>query len=144
MSKAFTKEGDDTGVSLPSSKSLLIPGGSFRITARGAARLACASDPSLRELVARAEVLPLVPGEPHRVALGVTVHTRSATGVAKSYRIVTPEEQALTGEGCSIESPIGQALLGAHMGDVRELRTPRGLFEVEVLALEGDSEISVP
>jgi hypothetical protein len=139
VSKAFTKEDEEGGVALPIAESFVVPKGPFRITARGAALLARAADPRIRALLARAEVLAAAPGEPTRVALGVTVRTRTSSGGLKSYRIVTPEEQALTGDGCSIESPIGRALLGAQVGDVREIRTPRELAEVEVLALEGDS-----
>jgi transcription elongation GreA/GreB family factor len=137
MSKAFTKEDDDTGVSVPDSRSRALPEGSFRVTARGAAWLQAATDPKLRELLARADILPLTESKPERAALGVTLHTRRSDGVLKTYRIVTPEEQALTGEGCSVESPIGRALLGARTGDVREIRTPRGADELEVVGLEG-------
>ncbi len=138
MSKAFTKEDDDAGTSVPSSRSLAWPEGSFRITERGAAWLRRAPDPRLRELLGRADVLPLASPHPDRAALGVTVHTRRSDGASGSYRIVTGEEQALTGEGCSVESPVGRVLLGARVGDVREIQTPRGADELEVLSLEGD------
>jgi hypothetical protein len=139
VSKAFTKEDEEGGVALPNAESFVVPKGPFRITARGAALLARATDPRARALLARAEVLTAGPRVPTRVALGVTVRTQSSSGGTKSYRIVTPEEQALTGDGCSIESPIGRALLGAQVGDVREIQTPRELTELEVLSLEGDS-----
>jgi transcription elongation GreA/GreB family factor len=139
VSKAFTKEDDDAGVAIPASRSLLLPEGPFRITARGAAWLASATDPRLRELVNRAEVLPPAPAIPDRVALGVTVRARGSDGAAKTYLIVTAAEQALRGEGCSVESPVGRALLGARVGDVREIRTPRGQDELEILDLQGDA-----
>jgi hypothetical protein len=139
MSKAFTKEDDASGVSVPASMPRALPSGPFRVTARGAAWLASAADPRLRELLARAEVLPPAPAEPKVAALGVTVTARGSDGIARPYRIVPREEQALTGEGCSVDSPLGRALLGAGVGEVREVKTPRGADELEVLTLAGDA-----
>lgn len=131
MSKAFTKEDDDAGFAPPSSAaSASIPEGPFRVTAAGARRLA-------PELLARAEVLP-PQVEPVRAALGVTVRVRTAEGEERAYRLVTAEEYALLGDGVSIGSPLGRALLGAEVGDVRELRAPKGREELEVVALEGE------
>jgi transcription elongation GreA/GreB family factor len=55
---------------------------------------------------------------------------------------VSAEEQALVGEGCSVESPIGKAILGAEKGEVREVTAPRGTTELEVVKLRGDGEPS--
>jgi transcription elongation GreA/GreB family factor len=76
--------------------------------------------------------------EPVRAALGVTVRVRTAEGEERAYRLVTAEEYALLGDGVSIGSPLGRALLGAEVGDVRELRAPKGREELEVVALEGE------
>jgi transcription elongation GreA/GreB family factor len=138
MSKAFTKEEDnDAGVAVPGPRSPVLPRGSFRITARGAAWLA-AADPRLRALLAQAKVLAGTGSKPDRAALGVTVRARGSDGTTKSYRIVTSEEQALTGAGCSVESPIGRALLGARVGEGREIQTPSGAHELYVIELVGD------
>lgn len=131
MSKAFTKEDDDAGFAPPPSAApMSIPEGPFRITASGARRLP-------PDVVARAEVLP-PQVDPSRAALGVTVHVRSGEGEERAYRLVTAEEYALLGEGVSIGSPLGRALLGAEVGDVRELRAPKGREELEIVALEGE------
>jgi transcription elongation GreA/GreB family factor len=136
MSKAFTKENDDAGVELTPASSLAVPSGAFRITTRGAELLA--AFPEKRELLLRAEVLPPPGAKPERAVLGVTVRARTESGDERSYRLVTSEEQALTGEGCSVQSPIGRALLGRQVGDVCEVRTPKGSEEVEIIGLEGD------
>ncbi|MBN9161766.1 MAG: hypothetical protein BGO98_23740 [Myxococcales bacterium 68-20] len=143
MSKAFTKEDDAAGFSAPSS-TLAIPPGPFRITATGARLAAENDDPRVREAFARAEPLePVV--RPERAALGVTVRVRSNNrDEERAYRLVSPEELVLLGTVrptaiASVEGPIGRALLGACVGDVREVMLPRGREELEVIALEGES-----
>ena len=141
MSKAFTKEDDDGGFAAPSSSSFAVPSGPFRLTATGARLLAKSGDPRVTEAMLRAEVLPPREHGPEIAALGVTVIARIGDGDEhgeRRYRLVTAEERALLGEGVSIASPLGKALLGARVGDVRESRTPRGALELEIVALEGE------
>lgn len=139
MSKAFTKEDDASGFSAPTS-SLAVPPGPFRITATGARLAAEHADPRVREALGRAEMLPPVV-HPERAALGVTVRVRNEQDEEKAYRLVSPEELALVGmngAAASVDGPIGRALLGACVGDVREVFLPRGKQELEVVALEGE------
>lgn len=139
MSKAFTKEDDAAGFSL-SSSTLAIPPGPFRITTTGARLAAEHADVRVREALERAEILPAVV-DPERAALGVTVRVRNEHDEEKAYRLVSPEELALVGlDGAvaSVDGPIGRALLGACVGDVREVALPRGRQELEVVALEGE------
>ena len=141
MSKAFTKEDDAAGFSL-SSSALAIPPGPFRTTTTGARLAEEHLDPRVREALARAEILPPV-SRPERAALGVTVRVKNEQDEEKVYRLVPPEELALVGlDGAvaSVDGPIGRALLGAHVGDVREVTLPRGRQELEVVALEGEDE----
>ena len=135
MSKAFTKEDDDAGVELTHAPSFVVPSGPFRITARGAEYLA--ASPDKRVWLSRAEILPAPPAQPERAVLGVTVRARTPSGDERSYRLVTSEEQGLTGDGCSVQSPLGRALVGGEVGDVREVRTPKGNEELTIVALEG-------
>jgi transcription elongation GreA/GreB family factor len=82
---------------------------------------------------------------PERAAVGVTVHVSIVDSAEnKAYRLVTSEERGLTNDGCSVASPLGRALLGAEVGDVREVRTPRGVEELEVLALTGEETSKAP
>jgi len=135
LSKAFTKEDDDGGFTPPpSSTSVSIPEGAFRITATGARRAAASSDPRVRDALARAEVLP-PQRDPEHAALGVSVHVRAGNGRERVYRLVTPEEYALLGEGVTVGSPLGRALLGSAVGDVCEVRDEA----LEVVALDGES-----
>jgi transcription elongation GreA/GreB family factor len=139
MSKAFTKEDDDAGFSAPSSSSITIPGGPFRITPRGARLAAAHADPRVRDALARAEVLTPA-AAPERAALGVTVRVETSSDESRSYRLVSPEERALVGEGCSVGGPIGRALLGATVGETREVALPgREPEELVVVALTSEA-----
>jgi transcription elongation factor GreA len=133
MSKAFTKDDDDAGFAPPSSLRVGIPTSAFRLTSKGA-RLAAERDEQVRAAVAaHAEILPRVVA-PERAALGVTV----IVDRDRRYRLVSAEERALLGEGCSVDGPIGRALLGAAVGDTCEVALPRGIEELEIVALEGE------
>jgi transcription elongation GreA/GreB family factor len=142
VSKAFTREHEDAGFAQPSS-SLAIPQGPFRLTATGALRASELTDPRVKEALARAEVLEPITN-PERAALGVTVRVRTNSDEVKAYRLVSAEEHSLLLAMphalplASVEGPIGRALLGARVGDVCEVSLPRGMEELEVLALEGE------
>lgn len=136
MSKAFTKEDDEGGFE-PPSPSARWPAGPFRLTATGAKKLEASKEAAIVDALARAERLAPVGARPERAALGVTVRVRGEGG-EREYRLVSAEERALLGEGCSVASPIGRALLGAEVGEARELVTPRGVEEVEIVALLGE------
>jgi transcription elongation GreA/GreB family factor len=138
MSKAFTKEDDDGGVALPSASSFVVPSGRFHITALGATILRKNEDIRIRDALSRADILPATAARPERATLGVTVHIRGKDGQEKSYRLVTSEERGLIGAGCSVQSPLGIALLGKQIGEICEVNTPRGADELEVVALEGE------
>jgi transcription elongation factor GreA len=136
VSKAFTREDDDAGIEpLPSSRA--VPHGAFRLTREGARKLASDDDPMVREALRRAEIVEVTQRAPERAALGVTVEVEDERGERHLYRLVSAEERALCGEGCSVESPMGKALLGARRGESREVTLPRGVVEVEVVGLRG-------
>lgn len=138
MSKAFTKEDDDAGFTLtPSATSTAAE--PFHLTATGAklARAKSDDDPRMKDALSVADVLEPV-RLPERAVLGVTVQVREGD-LDHSYRLVSSAERTLLGDGCSVDGPIGRALLGAKVGEVREVSLPRGLVELEVVALEGET-----
>jgi transcription elongation factor GreA len=108
--------------------------GPFHLTEVGAAKLRASSDERSQEALALAEIIPTV-ADPKRAALGVVVRVKDADDQTHDYRLVSATERALLGEGCSVEGPIGRALLGAEVGDVREVRLPRSITELEVIGL---------
>lgn len=137
MSKAFTKE--DDAIEPEKSAPRSAPAGPFRLTRTGLAKLAGSGDPAAIAALALAETLPWVTA-PEVAVLGASVRVASDDGETHVYRLVSPEERALLDEGCSVASPIGRALVGARVGDVREVALPRGLVEIEVMSIEGEAE----
>ncbi len=135
MSKAFTKENDAEGIE-PVTPSRRLPQGAFRLTREGARKLSNHEDQRVREALRRAEIVD-VEGIPERAAIGVTVEVENDHGQRVVYRLVSAEERALCGEGCSVESPMGRALLGARRGETREVVVPRGILELEIVGLRG-------
>jgi transcription elongation factor GreA len=133
VSRAFTKEDDNASFETPASSSMRVSE-AFHLTEAGAARLKASNDPRIQEALALADIIPAI-ANPERAALGVAVHARDENGHEHTYRLVSATERALLGEGCSVEGPIGRALLGAEVGDVREVKLPRGMTELEVVAL---------
>jgi len=135
LSKAFTKEDDDAGTALPPSAGISVAVAPFRITAQGLALLTESPDERVRALLPVAQVIPAPESPVTQATLGVTVHVRNEHGAERTYVLVSSEEQTLTGQGCSVHSPLGRALLGAQVGEVREFATPKGNGELEVLRL---------
>ena len=57
------------------------------------------------------------------------------TGAEIKYRLVTSEESDVPNGKISTTSPIGRGLMGKKVGDVAEIKTPRGEKEFEILKL---------
>lgn len=104
----------------------------FHLTAAGAVLLATRAD--LHEALALAVNVPHV-DRPQRAALGVSVRVRDEHEAEHEYFLVSAVEYALLKHGASVEGPLGRALLGAEVGDVREAQLPRGVTELEVIGL---------
>jgi transcription elongation factor GreA len=85
----------------------------------------------LRQLLATAEPLEhTVTGGEAR--LGSVVTVRLARDEEATYTLVSPAEAAPRRGRLSIESPIGQALLGARLGDEVVAQTPDGPEHLKV------------
>lgn len=57
----------------------------------------------------------------------------TANGMKMSYTLVAENEQDLKAKKISVESPIGQGLLGKSVGDIAEINIPAGLMKFKVL-----------
>ena len=64
----------------------------------------------------------------------MTVHDVD-TDAEIEYRLVTSEESDVPNGKISTTSPIGRGLMGKKVGDVAEIRTPKGQKEFEILKL---------
>lgn len=88
----------------------------------------------LEGVLAAAERLATPPaGSRARVALGSLVWLRdAATGERFEVRLVHPEEAALDPERISWDSPLARSIIGARVGDVCEVTSPRGAWQCEI------------
>ena len=169
MSKAFTRESDEDddaparplGVELPPGvKNYVTPEGAVRlrdeierlsqverpaVAAKGDARELREIDRRLAFLGRRLDALEIIePASraPERVVFGTTVTVRGEDGSERGYRIVGIDEADPPRGALSWRSPLATALLGAHVGDIVTLRSPRGDEELEVVALRWAPEAS--
>ena len=70
------------------------------------------------------------------IGLGSTVTVHDVdTDAEIEYRLVTSEESDVPNGKISTTSPIGRGLMGKRVGDVAEIRTPKGRKEFEILKL---------
>jgi transcription elongation factor GreA len=58
-----------------------------------------------------------------------------ATGAKMVYIIASPHEANIHEGKISVKSPIAQALLGKHVGDVVEVRVPAGVMKLQISGL---------
>lgn len=70
------------------------------------------------------------------VHVGTTVSITDATaGTEQQFTIVDPTHAAPADGRLSASSPVARALLGRHVGDRVEVRTPRGIRALIIAAL---------
>jgi len=158
MSKAFTRESDDSGdYEIPSVRSSLPPGTTNYITREGAEGLQqrlkdllerkerlSPSEPELRKLetniravqqTLNSVVIAKPAADPAKVAFGATVCIRDQNGEEELYRIVGVDEADPEKNSISWLSPLARALVSRKVGDKVQFRTPAGLQEFTILSI---------
>ena len=90
----------------------------------------------LQDLIFNARILDESKIDSYKVLLYSTVKLKTnANNAIMTYSIV-PEKEANFKEGkLSINSPIGQGLLGKQVGDVAEIAVPAGKIQFEILEI---------
>lgn len=150
MSKAFTRESEQSeSVALPA-RAPLPPGVKNYITPAGAQRLrealerlagtSSASDPlreariqQLREVIASL-VIAESPADRETVRFGATVVIQRGRDT-ETYRLVGVDEIDLDRNEISWLSPLGKVLLGRRAGEKVRFRSPAGFEEIKILSL---------
>ena len=90
----------------------------------------------LRAVVAASVELPKpATGRRARVAAGALVEIRDAAGDIVRVRPVHPEEATIDDERISWDSPLGRSLMGASVGDILDVPSPRGSWTCEVVRI---------
>ncbi len=149
MSKAFTKEEEDAGVTMPAVRARALRSPVTALGSRAArerlkdvlARLGLASDAAERaRLELERDRLTLLANcgvarddASGRVGFGAEVRLRDDTGRERVVVIASAGEVGLVAGATSVTSPIARALLGAAKGDRVEVEGPRGAEELLVL-----------
>ena len=70
------------------------------------------------------------------VQLGSTVTIKDSDGEESRYAIVGSSEAKPAQGRISNESPVGRSLLGRRVGELVQVRTPGGVVDYTVLAVE--------
>ncbi|MGY8952174.1 MAG: transcription elongation factor GreA [Flavobacteriales bacterium] len=65
--------------------------------------------------------------------LSIVTIENTANGMKMTYTLVAENEQDLKAKKISVESPIGQGLLGKSVGDIAEIKIPAGLMTFKIL-----------
>lgn len=140
MSKAFTKESDDAPEPAVRRRGVPVPVDVPNyVTAAGALALRaelveCRDEDRAREIsdhLATA-IVTEPPADRSRVGFGATVTVQDESGKRTTYRLVGALEAAPRDGAVYFQSPIGEALYDAAVGD--SITLPRG--EVDVVAID--------
>lgn len=90
----------------------------------------------LRATIGLCEVIEIEKGPAERVVFGRTVVLFDIQNEYETkYQLVGPYESEPEKGKISVTSPLGQALIGSHVGDEVRVKTPRGVQEYEVLEI---------
>jgi len=158
MSKAFTRESDDSRTEEIASTRPSLPAGVRNyITRRGAERLkqqlerlieqkanhqsggapAPGQDAEIRTLqrLLGSVVIAEVPNDQNKIAFGAEVVLRRGNGEVETYRIVGVEEAVPERGAISWVSPLARALLSHKAGDRIRFRAPAGEEELTIISL---------
>ena len=88
----------------------------------------------LEDKLSRADVIDITKLSGERVVFGATVQlVDEETEDEVTYKIVGEYEADVKAGKISISSPIARALVGKKVGDIAEVRTPRGIRTYEIL-----------
>ena len=165
VSKAFTKDDDDSGDELVPARAPLPDGVPNYVTSRGMAALRSELDALLAEreaishgdrdgsrrelarattrihaLEARVASAELVAKTTHEdeVRFGATVVVRGDDGEEHRCRIVGVDEADAERGDVAFVAPLARALLGKHVGDEATVRAPGGKRAVEIVGISYD------
>jgi transcription elongation factor GreB len=155
MSKAFTRESEDSGPEEVRSFRSQLPSGTRNyITREGAERLkerlnelheqklAMPGHSDQRKLesairslqvILSSVILADVPVDKAKVAFGATVNVRHANGEQEAYHIVGVEEADPERGAISWISPLARALMARREGDTVSFQSPAGAEELTIL-----------
>lgn len=91
----------------------------------------------IESALSRAQVIDVSKLSGDKILFGATVSVEDAeSGQKSTYKIVGQYEANLEKGYISLLSPIGKALIGKKMGDIVEVKTPKGVVSYEILSIQ--------
>lgn len=88
------------------------------------------------ELMANARIIDASQLDNSKVLVLSKVKIRNqANNMEVIYTLVSEKEADLKSNKISVESPIGKGLLGKTVGDVAEIKVPRGVMKFEIIEI---------
>lgn len=70
------------------------------------------------------------------VVIGSIITIQEEGDVPETYTLVGPQEANPINGNISFESPIGQALLNHHKGEIIQIETPQGLIKLKIINIK--------
>lgn len=70
------------------------------------------------------------------IVLSVVTVMNKKTMKEMTYTLVSPQEADFNQNKISIESPIGNSLMGKTVGEVVDIKVPAGILQLEILKIE--------
>ena len=70
------------------------------------------------------------------VEIGSTVTVQEDGDKPETYTLIGPQEANPINGKISFESPIGQALINHHKGEIIQIETPQGILKLKILNIE--------
>jgi len=93
----------------------------------------------MEELVSNARIIDESQLDTSKVLVHSTVKIKNQiNGMEMTYKLVAKSEADVKTGKISVESPIGQGLLGKEVGDVAEIKVPNGTMKFDVLEISRD------
>ena len=93
----------------------------------------------LEETIANARILDSSMVDTSKIMVLSNVKMKNqATGKVFQYKLVSEQEADLKKGKISVNSPIGQGLMGKSVGDVAEIQVPQGKMKFEILDISMD------
>jgi transcription elongation factor GreA len=90
----------------------------------------------LKSVIARSEIIDTDKGTADRVVFGRTVLLYNIkTGAEVRYQLIGPYESDPEKGKISVNSPLGQSLIGKEEGDEVQAKTPGGITEYEIIEI---------
>ncbi|AZQ62054.1 transcription elongation factor GreA [Flammeovirga pectinis] len=90
---------------------------------------------NLANLIANARIIDESKLDASKVGILSKIKMKVPTGAIMEYMLVSAKEANVRENKISIDSPIAQGLLGKRVGDVAEIKTPRGMIKFEILEI---------